>query len=78
MVGDPCNKTGNYRGAAHLICNPNAGQSCSNYLPFASLNLNMYVAHLFLIELKKQKTMDLRLPLMIKLNRTKPELLLVV
>ena len=57
-VRDHCHLTGNYRGAAHNICNINVKQKDSNFIPFAYHNFSNYDCHMFfkrLVDLKKIK-----------------------
>ena len=54
-VRDHCLRTGEYRGAAHVVYILYTRQSFSNYLPVAFYNLDCYDAHLFLNQLIKQR-----------------------
>ena len=58
QVRDHCHLTSKYRGPSHNICNINAKQKDSNFIPFAFHNFSNYDCHMFfkrLVDFKKEK-----------------------
>ena len=54
-VRDHCHLTGKYRGPAHSICNNNATQDQSNFIPFIFHNFSIFDCYKFFKKLVDKK-----------------------
>ena len=67
-VRDHCHWTGNYRGPAHSICNINATQDQSNFIPFVFHNFIKYDCHIFFKKLFDKKNDKVEFEIIPKTN----------